>query len=484
MTINKPGTNGNGRRVPALRAKKGKSNGKDDSVVRISAQLLVPSTENESLYRERHAGDSDFARLCKSVGAHGVQAPLLVSRDYHVISGHQRRRAAIEMGRCMVPVMFLDVRRTDYTSDEWLALLREHNCGREKSFDEVVRERLVDIDPDQAVAQIVDDQVKRTKARVKTISIDAREMKRFGISDAKLGMFDAILEVLRDLDEYLPVSVRAIHYRLLVKTFFRNARHRTLYRNDLDCYKDLSDMATRMRLAGHIPWDAICDETRPVTTWRCWRSAADFVAKQAGGFLVGYARDLLQSQAQHFEIVAEKLTVQNFVKSVAGRYCKQVVIMRGNSAIDTRHQVVERFRASGKSKLFLLCLGDCDPDGDSIVDSTLRSFRDDFGVRDVAGTRVAMTHAQADALKLPKMLDAKNTSANYRKFVEHYGRTDCYELEAVAPDVLQEWLDVAIRGVIDVEAYNHEVAEQTREAAGILARRQAVLSMMRTNSPD
>jgi hypothetical protein len=49
---------------------------------------------------------------------------------------------------------------------------------------------------------------------------------------------------------------------------------------------------------------------------------------------------------------------------------------------------------------------------------------------------------------------------------------------------LQEWLDTAIRGVIDVEAYNHEVARQTSEAAGILAKRQAVLDMMRTTTPD
>jgi len=40
--------------------------------------------------------------------------------------------------------------------------------------------------------------------------------------------------------------------------------------------------------------------------------------------------------------------------------------------------LVERFDASGKDRLFLFCLGDCDPDGDSIVDSTIRSIRDDF----------------------------------------------------------------------------------------------------------
>jgi hypothetical protein len=450
----------------------------------MDARDLIPSPENALLYHDRTTADSDFARLVESIRNEGVQAPLLVSRDLYIISGHQRQRGAIEAMQFNVPVIPLNVRRVDHTSDQWLALLREHNCGREKSFDELVREKLVDIDPDKAVSQIIDDRVERTRARVKIIDIGAKVMKRYGISEAKRGMVEAILKVLQDIEEYLPVSLRAIHYRLVVEEFFRNSEHKVPYGNDLDSYKDLSKLATRMRLAGQIPWDSICDETRPVTTWRCWPNAADFIAEQSEDYLCGYARDLLQSQQQHFEIIAEKLTVKNFVRPVAGKYCMPVVIMRGNSGIDARHQVVKRFQASGKRNLFLLCLGDCDPDGDSIVESTLRSLRDDFLVSNVTGTRVAMTHKQADELHLPRMLKAKKKSPNYRTFIAKHGRTDCYELEAVAPEVLQEWLDTAIRGVIDVEAYNHEVDEQRKEAAGILAKRQAILQLMRETNGD
>ena len=102
-------------------------------------------------------------------------------------------------------------------------------------------------------------------------------------------------------------------------------------------------------------------------------------------------------------------------------------------------------------------------------------MRDDFGIDGVRGLRVAMTHAHADKLKLPSKLEAKENSSNYAKFVKRHGRTDCYELEAVAPEVLQGWLDEAIRSVIDVEAYNHEVDEEAAEAAQIAARRAAAL---------
>jgi len=60
-----------------------------------------------------------------------------------------------------------------------------------------------------------------------------------------------------------------------------------------------------------------------------------------------------------------------------------------------------------------------------------------------------------------------------------HGRKDIYEMEAVASEVLQEWLDTAIKGVIDIEAYNYEVDQQTNEAAGILAKRQAILQLLR-----
>src|SRR5262245_19104901 len=103
-----------------------------------------------------------------------------------------------------------------------------------------------------------------------------------------------------------------------------------------------------MRLNDEIPWDSICDETRPVTQWECWRNAAAFIAERSAGFLRGYARDLLQSQQQHFEIVVEKLTVQNFLEPVSWRYRMPMVIMRGNSSIDARRQIFERFKASGK----------------------------------------------------------------------------------------------------------------------------------------
>jgi hypothetical protein len=37
------------------------------------------------------------------------------------------------------------------------------------------------------------------------------------------------------------------------------------------------------------------------------------------------------------------------------------------------------------------------------------------------------------------------------------------------PEVLQEWLDTNVKGVLDIGAYNHEVEQQTSEAAAFWA---------------
>jgi len=465
--------NGNGKLLPLTQKK-------------IDARLLIPSKENWELYRERPPDSSDWVRFKQSVGALGVQQAILCTRDRYIGSGHQRQRAAIETGKVEVPITVLNKLRTDYSDSEWASFLVELNTGREKTFDELVREKLVDINPAEAIQQIVDYQVKRTTGRMKVIEVSEKEMKRYKISPEKRGMADAVLVILRELEDYLPVSLRAIHYRLLTLDFWRNSKTQLPYKNDIPSYHDLSNLVTRMRKFGEISWDDVEDETRPMTTWNCWKDESDFIKEQCESFLKGYARDLLQSQEQFFVIVTEKLTVKNFVEKIAAKYCMPCMVIRGNSGITARWEIVKRFRQSGKSKLFLFCLGDCDPDGDNICESTMRSLRDDFvnllgrklriGV-DLDGVRVAMTHEQADEWNLPKTLDAMDKkSVNLKKFItKHGGRTDCYELDAPAPEVLQGCLDEAIRAFIDIEAYNHEVERQTKGATRILAGRKAML---------
>jgi len=218
------------------------------------------------------------------------------------------------------------------------------------------------------------------------------------------------------------------------------------YCNNKQSYKDLTDLLTRARLEGIIPFEAIGDETRPIVIWDCHQTPQSFAKREINNFLKNYWRDLLQSQPNHIELVAEKLTLEGTIHPVLMHYTIPYTIGRGYASLDPRHKLVERFRASGKERLILLYLSDFDPDGDEIAHSFVRSLRDDFDLGEelIEPIRVALTKAQIREFQLLPVMVAKETSSNYDRFFERHAGTVVHELDALTPAQLQTVLTQAI----------------------------------------
>lgn len=453
----------------------------------VSIDELKPSPENNSIYRNRTSKTNrDRKRLVESIRTtKGVQAPLLVSRDGFIVSGHERHAASREAKFWNVPIIVLDLRRCDHTADEWLAILREQNTGRQKTLDERIREVIVDVKPDEAMVAVRDEQVSRAIPSTRTVAIPDKIKKRSRITLQTRDFANAIKGILDGpLKDVLPVNERAIHYRLLPPLNIRTSRGKKgfVYGNNERSSDALSRMLTRLRLCGEVPWESIIDETRPAVIWGTWSDSAEFLRAKLDGLYSGFARDLLQSQSAHHEIIIEKLTVKGFIDRVASRYTMPTVCLRGNSGIDARYQVAQRLIESGKRDLVLFVLTDCDPAGDMICSSTVVSLRDDFGISNAKAIRVAMTHQQADELGVSQSADvmtAKESSVT-KNFITTHGRNDCYELEAVSPELLSQWLDDAIRGNIDIDSYNVEIESQAADVARIRATRKATLEIIRS----
>jgi hypothetical protein len=81
-------------------------------------------------------------------------------------------------------------------------------------------------------------------------------------------------------------------------------------------------------------------------------------------------------------------------------------------------------------------------------------------------------------------MEAKDTSPTYRTFVEKYGITDAYELEAFDPADLTEELKGAIVDVLDIDAYDAELAAEEKDSARIIAVRQQVETFLKSLKPD
>jgi hypothetical protein len=438
---------------------------------------IHPAPENDKLYRPVLESDPEIVALAESIRRWGLREPLVLSDDDYILSGHRRFAACRLAGLRTVPVRREHVRRED-NPDKFVTLLREYNRQRVKSLDEQIREAVIDADPDEARAELLD--YRRAAAKVGHVPlllVDGRPRRR--ISQAKDEFLAAVLKVLEDRRDFWPLSDRQIHYPLLNDPPLKHrSKPDSRYRNDQASYKALCDLLTRARLTGLIPFEAIGDETRPFTSWCVHREPGAFVAQEIDAFLKGYFRDLMQSQPNHVEVVVEKNTVAGIVRPVCADFCIPMTSGRGYCSLPPRHAMAQRFEQSGKAKLVVLLVSDFDPDGEEIAASFARSMRDDFGVADLHPIKVALTAAQVREHKLPPAMIAKASSSRTKGFVAKHG-SNVWELEALPPETLQQIVRDTITQVIDLDLFNTEQRAEAADAAKLKAIRQQVQESLR-----
>ncbi|MBN2130212.1 MAG: ParB N-terminal domain-containing protein [Sedimentisphaerales bacterium] len=443
---------------------------------------LYPAPENEELYRKVVHTDPDIMRLIDSIDENGLLEPLIVTEDGCILSGHRRYAAIRRLGWEEVIVRVVPINRED-DPDKFLVLLREANRQRVKSIDELIREEVISTSPESAYETLQSERLKRTKTHISAMDVSYKR-QRSRINHQRQEFLQAAIQVIKDLSDYWPVSLRQIHYRLLNNPPLTKASDpKSRYRNDRKSYANLSRLLVQARNEDLVNDEVFDDATRPTTTWNAHSNVSEFVRKQLDEMFTGYYRNLIQSQERHFEIVIEKNTIARIVEPVAGQFCIPVTSGRGYSSRTAQAKLIERFDHSGKDMLAILMMTDLDPDGLAIADSFIQNIRDEFGVQETHGYRVALTGKQVESMKLPAGQPVKKTARGYDKFVKKYGPCG-WELEAAEPEQLQQALREAITGLIDIDLYNAEIDQERRDAMVIDEYRQRVLLACRNLRPD
>ena len=370
----------------------------------IDIDSVYPSPENDELYGAIDGSDNDLISLANDIIRNGIREPIQISQDSYIVSGH-RRFAASKLGK----LESIKVRRLDNLvwsetdSESWKKVLRAHNHQRVKPAMVRMKEALLDIDPDIAHNALVSHRDERDRDAPPQIEITGKKT-RSQISQRKQEFLRAAIDVIEQLKPFWPVTVRQVHYGLLNNPPLRNSSsgsQRATYENDAKSYDDLTDLLTRARLSGLVSWESISDETRSRSGLHYSKDAATFVDIETYHFLRSYRRDLLQSQPDHVELILEKLTVQGIIEPIASKFCVPMTVGRGYCSIDPRHDIVMRFRKSGKDRLKLLIASDFDPDGEEIAESFARSIRDDFDVDGVTASKILLRQDQIADWNLP-----------------------------------------------------------------------------------
>jgi hypothetical protein len=437
----------------------------------VSVWDLQTPPENDTVYGKIADDDPDVRVLAADIVRNGVLEPLVVTEDNYVLSGNRRLAAARAAGLDTVPCRIEPVRRG---SPEFMRLLVAFNQQRVKSLDQVARELAVTVDPGTAHRRLVEARRRDSEVSVETLNLGHARSRCVIRGNRPLA--DAALNVVSDLRAYWPLSDRQIHYLLLNDPPRLHSGKRARYGNTPACYRTLTNVLARLRVSGELAFEAISDETRPVTLWRTQPHANAYLRGELETFLQGYWRDLQQSQPNHVEVIVEKLTLQSILEPVVQDFTLPLTVGRGFASLPPRWKIAERFRKSGKARLILVLLSDLDPAGMTIAESFGRSLRDDFGIpeENLVCHKAALTIEQVRALNLPPRMEAKMSAPTAADYVRRYGR-HVWELEAVPPETLQGILRDALTAVLDMKRLDAERQTEQQDAATLDGWRRAVL---------
>jgi hypothetical protein len=452
----------------------------------ISITEIHPAPENDKLYDPIDPNDPKIQQMATEMQEQGeCRTTLTLSSDFYVMDGHRRLVAAKLAGltslECIIDPML-------HSDPEFVKELVRFNNQRIKSKNVLFREAIVSTSKGDAYQRL-----KKERAKAAEIYSDVEEITftdekiQNAISRFRVPFLEAVQKVIADNRAYWPLTARQIHYRLLnnppLKHSSKDGRltrrgtpsQDSTYVNDKESYDALIRLLRDARLEGLISWNVIHDPTRPVTIWNVHDSTQPYVEEQLQGFLMGYSRNLLQSQPNHIELFAEKKTLTSIIEPIASRYCMPLTIGSGSCSIAPIKQLAERFRQSGREKLIVLTIADLDPAGIMISRSFAQRLRDYFQIGDIDARRVALTQDQVDdySLVIGGNIDAKE-DVNKEVFRQEFGE-DTYEVEALEPSDLEAIVESAIEQTIDVDAYNHEIEREETDSQFLEAKRKLIM---------
>ncbi len=444
-------------------------------ISQISVAEIRVASENDLLYSRFAIANDDDYQLFQSIKSHGIAEPLVLSADGFLLSGHRRLAAAKYAGLAEVPARILDIRFLVQSPDEKLKLLQRFNTQREKTFEESVRERLVNIDSTKAHADLSRQRIARLLADLpieKNIVMSGRK-KRSVIKTIQFQ--EAVKKIMFENKSYWPLTDRRIHYLLLnLPPLRHDAKPESTYANDKPSYKALTNLLVRARLVGEIPMNCIEDPTRIINISAGYDSAAEFVENEVRNFLTGFSRNLMIGQESHVEVILEKAALRSVIHEITAEYSVPLTTSRGYCSLGPRNAVARRYLQSGKRRLILLFLTDFDPDGEAIAESFVASMRSDFGIKNLEASKILLTEQDIEEHDLPVTLDAKESSPQFKKFAAKFG-TKAVELDAAPVDLIQSKLRKAIERVIDIEVFNAQLEREQEDAHFIAAQREAII---------
>ena len=274
-------------------------------------------------------------------------------------------------------------------------------------------------------------------------------------------LVENVQAVLAGMSDYLPLTLRQVFYRLVVKEQIEKTENG---------YARLCEVCNRARRAGMIRFNHIRDDGPRIETGHDFVTADD-LTHYLTDFREDARMDLQSFQEYRIYVWCEAAGMVPQLTRVAHKYGVTVLSSGGFDSLTMKHDMAEQF----DDDCIVLHLGDHDPSGVHIFKSLaedIRAFKNPFSSDDgvfgmlgdlvcgVGFVRLAVTPEQRDDMGLPT---APPKATDNRSFDDD----ETVQCEAISPPDLAEILENAILEYTDIEQYEAALdwQQQIREAA-------------------
>ena len=268
-------------------------------------------------------------------------------------------------------------------------------------------------------------------------------------------LLDAVLAVIDEYRDLLPLTGRQVFYRLVATGIIDKTEK---------SYGNLLEKLNRARRAGIVPWNAIRDDGVTLNApWSYTGPAAFWSELASSGHL--YRRNRLDGQAVDLEVWVEAAGMVPQAERIARPYSIPVQSSGGFDSVTAKHAAARRFLTSERPTV-VLHLGDLDPSGCALIDSLaedIDAFCEGYGRPGIVTfERIAVTPAQVVEHRLPTA-PQKRTDRRGEEMAE------TVQAEAFSPDVLAEVIADGIADHVDPDQHDRVLAEELAERGEILA---------------
>jgi len=246
------------------------------------------------------------------------------------------------------------------------------------------------------------------------------------------------------------LTLRQLYYRLVAAN---------LIPNDPTSYKRLGGLIGDARKAGLVDWYAIEDRARNLRAESHWGSPSDIIRSA----YYGYKLDSWEGQEYRLEVWIEKDALAGIVGTVCSRLDVPYLACRGYNSLTEEWDAVQRlnqWRKAGYTPV-ILYLGDHDPSGLDMTrdhEDRIQMFGGRFEIK-----RLALNMSQIEEYNPPPN-PAKQTDSRFEEYALTYGY-DCWELDALEPNVIDSLISEAILRYRDEDTYAAVLAQEEKEKA-------------------